>query len=81
MAIYEVEATTGTIPLVTPRRAMQERVRDWLRLLHRDPTAEQRAIEERRALLLEELNRAVAAEPDDVPIRQIIDRLNHHADD
>jgi len=62
-------------------RTMQSRVRDWIRALHRDPSAEERAMEERRARLLEELNRAVAEESDDVPIRQIIHHLNHHPDD
>jgi hypothetical protein len=36
---------------------------------------------ERRVRLLEELNRAVAEAPDDIPIRDIVARLNHHADD
>jgi hypothetical protein len=60
---------------------MQARVRDWIRTLHRDPTEEERAMEERRAHLLEELNRAVAETPDDVPIRDVIARLNSHIDD
>jgi hypothetical protein len=60
---------------------MQSKVRNWIRTLHRDPTAEDRAMEERRARLLEELNRAVAETPDDVPIRDVIARLNSHGDD
>ena len=35
----------------------------------------------RRERLLEDLNRAVAEAPDDVPIKSIIERLNHHRDD
>jgi hypothetical protein len=60
---------------------MQKKVRNWIRTLHRDPTAEERAMQERRARLLEELNRAVAETPDDVPIRDVIARLNSHGDE
>lgn len=60
---------------------VQIRVRNWIQTLHRDPTAEERAMQERRARLLEELNRAVAETPDDIPIRDVIARLNHHIDD
>ncbi len=60
---------------------MQTSVRNWMRTLHRDPTEEERAMQERRARLLEELNRAVAETPDDVPIRDVIARLNSHGDD
>ena len=60
---------------------MQRKVRDWIRALHQDPSEEERAIQERRARLLEELNRAVSETPDDVPIRDVIARLNHHSDD
>jgi hypothetical protein len=62
-------------------RRMQSKVRHWIRTLHRDPTAEDRAMRERRARLLEELNRAVAETPDDIPIRDVISRLNSHGDD
>ncbi|MBC8101277.1 MAG: hypothetical protein H7Z41_01640 [Cytophagales bacterium] len=68
-------------PAKNPVRKMQGKVREWIRALHRDPDAEERAMGERRALLLEELNRAVADAPDDVPIRDIIARLNSHLDD
>jgi hypothetical protein len=67
-----------TEPIAKPIRG---RVREWIRTLHRDPSAEEIAAEERRARLLEELNRAVADAPDDVPIRDIVARLNHHIDD
>jgi hypothetical protein len=60
---------------------VQIKVRQWIRTLHRDPTAEERAMQERRARLLEELNRAVAETPDDVPIRDVIARLNSHSGD
>ncbi len=63
------------------RARLRARMGSWLAQLHRDPTAEERAAEERRALLLEELNRTVAEVPDDVPIRDVIDRLNRHWDD
>lgn len=38
-------------------------------------------MEERRQLLLDELNRAVAEAPDDMPIREVVERLNRHRDD
>lgn len=60
---------------------MQRKVRDWIRALYRDPSEEERAMHERRAHLLEELNRAVAETPDDVPIHDVIARLNSHSDD
>ena len=59
----------------------RDRIRQWLRALHHDPSAEDRAMEARRQQLLDDLNRAVAEAPDDVPIRSIIERLNHHRDD
>lgn len=60
---------------------MRSKVRIWIQTLHHDPTAEERAMQERRARLLEDLNRAVAETPDDVPIRDVIARLNSHTDD
>ena len=66
-------------PGATPR--MSNRVRQWIRTLHRDPSAEDRAMRERRQRLLDALNRAVAEAPDDVPIKNIIERLNRHRDD
>ena len=80
-AVLPAPESAETSPSEGLPRTMQSRVRDWIRALHRDPSAEEGAMEERRARLLEELNRAVAEESDDVPIRQIIHRLNHHADD
>ena len=74
-------APEGRVPVPARVREISGRVREWIRALHRDPTAEERAMEERRAHLLEELNRAVAEAPDDVPIRYVVDRLNHHPDD
>ena len=35
----------------------------------------------RREQLLSDLNRAVAEAPDDVPIKNIVERLNRHRDD
>lgn len=56
---------------------MSRQVRDWLRVLHHDPTAEERAANERRARLLDELNRAVSDAPDDMPLRDVIARVNN----
>jgi len=61
--------------------SLRDRMTSWLSQIQRDPTAEERAAAERRSLLLDELNKTVAESPDDVPIRSIIDRLNHHWDD
>ncbi len=60
---------------------MRRRVREWIRALYRDPSAEKRAIEERRIRLLNEINQAVADAPDDVPIKRLIEQLNRHNDD
>lgn len=62
-------------PPLFPR--MSRQLRDWLRVLHHDPTAEERAAEERRARLLDELNHAVADAPDDMPLRDVISRINN----
>jgi hypothetical protein len=35
----------------------------------------------RRQQLLDDLNRAVAEAPDDMPIKSIVERLNRHRDD
>jgi len=56
---------------------MGRKLREWLRTLHHDPSAEERAASERRARLLEELNRAVADAPDDLPLRDVIARINN----
>ena len=56
---------------------MSRQLRDWIRVLHHDPTAEERAVSERRARLLDELNRAVADAPDDMPLRDVIAGLNN----
>lgn len=56
---------------------MPRQLREWLRVLHHDPTAEERAADERRARLLDELNRAVSDAPDDMPLRDVIARVNN----
>ena len=56
---------------------MSRQLRDWLRVLHHDPTAEERAANERRARLLDELNHAVSDAPDDMPLRDVISRVNN----
>ena len=62
-----------------PRRvALQKRVREWIQVLHRDPSAEERAARERRARLLVQINQAVAEAPDDIPIKDLVARLNRH---
>lgn len=63
------------------RRGIRARVARWIKTLHRDPTVEETAIEERRQRLLQELNRAVAEAPDDMPIKYVVGRLNRHHDD
>ncbi|MBC8142279.1 MAG: hypothetical protein H7Y38_12645 [Armatimonadetes bacterium] len=65
--------TSGRFAL--PR--MPRKLREWLRVLHHDPSAEERAASERRARLLDELNRAVADAPDDLPLRDVIARINN----
>lgn len=62
---------------VAPPRTLSSRLQEWLRILHRDPSAEERAAQERRERLLVELNRAVAEAPDDLPLRDLIERINH----
>ena len=66
-------------PAAKPSRfpRMPRQLRDWLRVLHHDPTAEERAAHERRARLLDELNRAVSDAPDDMPLRDVISRINN----
>ena len=59
----------------------RDSIRQWIKTLYRDPTVEEQSMQARRERLLEELNRAVAEAPDDVPIKSIIERLNHHRDD
>jgi hypothetical protein len=63
------------------RDGLRVRLQTWIAHLHHDPSAEERSAEERRALLLRELNQTVADAPDDVPIRYVIERLNRHWDD
>ena len=62
---------------ISPFPRMTRQLREWLRVLYHDPTAEERAAAERRARLLEELNRAVADAPDDMPLRDVIARINN----
>ncbi len=69
-----VPARLASGPSPFPR--MSRRLREWLRVLQHDPTAEERAAAERRARLLDELNRAVADAPDDMPLREVIARIN-----
>lgn len=57
------------------------RLWSWIRAVERNPDLEARAAMERRARLLEDLNRAVADAPDDTPIADVVRRLNRHADD
>lgn len=64
-----------------PKRSPRDRLRQWLKHLHHDPAAEEGAMDERRRQLLEDLSRAVSEAPDDVPIKNIIERLNQHRDD
>ena len=74
-----------TVQTRAPRRLSKEslkaKLEGWIAQLHADPTAEERAAAERRALLLQELNQTVAEAPDDVPIKYVISRLNRHWDD
>jgi len=60
---------------------MSSRLRRWLRVLQRNPSLEEKTMRARRERLLEDLNRAVAEAPDDVPIKSIVERLNRHRDD
>ncbi|MBC8135849.1 MAG: hypothetical protein H8F28_08200 [Fibrella sp.] len=71
--------TPDSVPAAKPSRfpRMPRQLRDWLRVLHHDPTAEERATDERRARLLDELNRAVSDAPDDMPLRDVIARVNN----
>ena len=73
--------TASRVDDATEKLSARDRIRQWIKTLYRDPTAEERAMQERRERLLDELNRAVADAPDDVPIKNIIERLNHHRDD
>ncbi len=49
-ALGTVSARPAAQPFQFPR--MTRRLREWLRTLHHDPTAEERAADERRARLL-----------------------------
>ena len=69
-------------PASPPRRSpVRARLEAWIATIHRDPAIEERSVAERKARLLAELNRAVSEAPDDMPIKDIIARLNHHHDD
>lgn len=71
-----------SLPLNTvPAPRTSRRLRDWIQRLQTEPQAEAVAAEERRARLLEELSQAVADAPDDLPIGEVVRRLNRHADD
>lgn len=62
-------------------RPMSRRLREWLRAIHHDPGAEERAAEERRGRLLAELSDATANSSDDIPLFETMGRLNHHYED
>jgi hypothetical protein len=71
-------------PDVSKRSALsatRDRLTGWIKRLHHDPTAEERAASEHREQLLRDLATAVADAPDDVPIKNVIERLNRHRDD
>ncbi len=76
-----VQAETAATPRRPAPFGIQKRVKEWIRVLHRDPTEEARANDERRARLLDEINRAVADAPDDIPIKDLVAQLNRHNDD
>lgn len=81
-AVNETSPDAPAPEAAPPRRfAMQKRVRQWIQTLHRDPSAEARAANERRARLLVQINQAVAEAPDDIPIKDLVARLNRHSDD
>jgi hypothetical protein len=81
-AAGDTPAANVTPPsLVGSRFRVGARLRSWIDTLHRNPEAEEEAAEERRQRLLDELSRAVADAPDDVPIRDVIRGLNRHHDD
>lgn len=81
----DTDASAADPPPAKPPRSvalpMRRRLREWVRTLQRDPSVEEVASTERRERLLEELNRAVADAPDDIPIRDLIKRINQHHDD
>ena len=74
-------AETDAPKAAPPRFAVRKRVREWIQILHRDPSAEERAANERRARLLAEINQAVSDAPDDIPIKDLVARLNRHHED
>ncbi len=87
IAVNEPAPLPDTVSVATPPPTptsvrfglprMGRKLREWLRTLHHDPSAEERAAGERRARLLDELNRAVADAPDDLPLRDVIARINN----
>ena len=64
-----------------PRASRRARIRGWITTRYGDADAEARAIEERHQRLLDGLAREVAEAPDDVPIKDLIERLNRHRGD
>ena len=66
------------LPPPAVRISARERLRHWIEYLHGDPDAEEKAMEERRRRLLDSLTREVAEAPDDMPISQVVRRLNDH---
>ena len=67
----------GSAPAAPARIRLSQKLQEWIRTVLRDPSAEERASTERRARLLDELNRAVSDAPDDMPLRDVIERINH----
>jgi len=84
-----VSTTGNNVTEPVRPKTLRERIRAWLtpktdttpELRARDLAADEAALEERRQRLLAELAHAVADAPDDVPIQEVIRRLNHHDDD
>ena len=75
------EPSASNVQSLTSTTPRQTRLRRWVEHLYRNPNAEAESVDERRARLLEELTQAVADAPDDMPIREVISKLNRHADD
>lgn len=74
------EVATPNTQHPTPNTS-RSRLRRFVEHLYRNPEAEAEAVDERRARLLEELTQAVAEAPEDMPIRDVIAKLNRHDDD
>ncbi|HVK05092.1 MAG TPA: hypothetical protein VM490_16565 [Armatimonadaceae bacterium] len=86
MSTVYTETTDAPAPIAAPAaaapRTLGARVRAWAASALPHPVAAAPAAAlpsdpERSARLLTDLTRAVAEAPDDVPLRETIDRLNH----